>query len=112
MFRDEQEPLTLLLELSPRLAKRRYRQAIYEAWNHKCGYCEETATYLDHIFHKFKSGSNNRYNLVPACRKCNADKGSQNMEEWYRERTFFTESKLDTLKSWMSEDMKDIIVYT
>ena len=89
MFRDEQEPLTLLLELSPRLAKRRYRQAIYEAWNHKCGYCEETATSLDHIVPKFKSGSNNRYNLVPACRKCNADKGSQIWKNGLKVKTIF-----------------------
>ena len=112
MFRDEQDPLTLLFELSPRLAKKRYRQSIYEAWQHKCGYCGEMATSLDHIIPRFKSGSNNRNNLVPACRSCNANKGSKNMEEWYRERTYFTESKLDVLKSWMSEDMKDIIIYT
>ena len=64
MFRDEQEPLTLLLELSPRLAKKRYRQSIYEAWHHKCGYCGEMATSLDHIVPRFRSGSNNRNNLV------------------------------------------------
>ena len=55
MFRDEQEPLTLLLELSPRLAKKRYRQSIYEAWHHKCGYCGEMATSLDHIV-PYKNG--------------------------------------------------------
>ena len=112
MFRDEQEPLTLLLELSPRLAKRRYRQAIYEAWNHKCGYCEEMATSLDHIVPKFKSGSNNRYNLVPACRKCNADKGSKNMEEWFKTKDYFSQVELEAIKTWMSDDVKDIMIYT
>lgn len=112
MFRDEQEPLALLLELSPRLAKRRYRQSIYEAWNHKCGYCEETATSLDHIVPKFKSGSNNRYNLVPACRKCNADKGSKNMEEWFKSKDYFSQVKLQAIKTWMSDDVKDIMIYT
>ena len=110
MFRDEQEPLTLLLELSPRLAKRRYRQAIYEAWNHKCGYCEEMATSLDHIVPKFKSGSNNRYNLVPACRKCNADK-----EVKYGRVVkvrLFSQVKLEANKTWMSDDVKDIMIYT
>ena len=84
MFRDEQEPLTLLLELSPRLAKKRYRQSIYEAWHHQCGYCGEMATSLDHIVPRFRSGSSNRNNLVPACRSCNANKGSKNMKDWYK----------------------------
>ena len=84
MFRDEQEPLTLLLELSPRLAKKRYRQSIYEAWHHKCGYCGEMATSLDHIVPRFRSGSSNRNNLVPACRSCNANKASSCMEDWYK----------------------------
>ena len=74
MFNNEREPLTLLVELTPRLAKRRYRQAIYDAWDHKCGYCEATATSLDHIIPKFQSGSSYRNNLIPACRSCNADK--------------------------------------
>jgi hypothetical protein len=41
MFNCEQDPLSLLLELTPKLAKRRYRQSIYESWDYKCGYCGE-----------------------------------------------------------------------
>jgi len=39
MFKTENEPLALLIELTPRLAKKRFRQSIYEAWNYECGYC-------------------------------------------------------------------------
>ena len=109
MFRDEQEPLTLLLELSPRLAKKRYRQSIYEAWHHKCGYCGEMATSLDHIVPRFRSGSSNRNNLVPACRSCNANKGSQDMEHWYKQQDFFDALKLIKLMEWAEQDLSGVI---
>lgn len=109
MFRDEQEPLTLLLELSPRLAKKRYRQSIYEAWHHQCGYCGEMATSLDHIVPRFRSGSSNRNNLVPACRSCNANKGSQNMKDWYKQQDFFDEVKLIKLVEWAEQDLSEVI---
>ena len=108
MFRDEQEPLTLLLELSPRLAKKRYRQSIYEAWHHKCGYCGEMATSLDHIIPRFRSGSSNRNNLVPACRSCNANKGSQDMEHWYKQQDFFDDLKFVKLIEWSQQDLSAV----
>ena len=112
MFRDEQEPLTLLLELSPRLAKKRYRQSIYEAWHHKCGYCGEMATSLDHIVPRFRSGSSNRNNLVPACRSCNSNKGSQNMEDWYNQQDVFDDLKLVKLVEWSQQDLSEIMTVT
>jgi hypothetical protein len=111
MFNCEQEPLALLIELTPKLAKKRYRNSIYEAWDHKCGYCGEAATSLDHIVPRFKSGSSNRYNLVPACRRCNANKASSKMEEWYRQQSFFTEARLSRIHAWMEEDFVHSISY-
>ena len=100
MFNDETEPLSLLIEITPRMAKRRYRQSIYEAWNHSCGYCGKPATSLDHIIPRFKSGSSNRNNLIPACQRCNNNKGSMDMEEWYRKQDYFCEVKLERIKAW------------
>jgi len=111
MFNCEQDPLSLLLELTPKLAKRRYRQSIYEAWNCKCGYCGNEATSLDHIIPRFRSGSSNRNNLLPACQKCNNQKGSEKMEEWYIQQTYFCEQKLTLIKSWMSQGSIDIFAY-
>jgi HNH endonuclease len=111
MFNCEQDPLSLLLELTPKLAKRRYRQSIYEAWNCKCGYCGNEATSLDHIIPRFRSGSSNRNNLLPACQKCNNQKGSEKMEEWYIQQTYFCEQKLTRIKSWMSQGSIDIFAY-
>lgn len=111
MFNCEQDPLSLLLELTPKLAKRRYRQSIYEAWNCKCGYCGNEATSLDHIIPRFRSGSSNRNNLLPACQKCNNQKGSEKMEEWYVQQSYFCEQKLTRIKSWMSQGSIDIFAY-
>tara|TARA_B100000131_G_scaffold140664_1_gene136897 strand:+ start:829 stop:1188 length:360 start_codon:yes stop_codon:yes gene_type:complete len=108
MFQNEQEPLSLLIEVTPKLAKKRYRQSIYEAWNHQCGYCGDKATSLDHIIPKFKSGSSNRNNLIPACRNCNADKGSCDMEEWYIDQIFYSDLRLLKIKNWMKESFNRI----
>ena len=112
MFNCERDPLTLLVELTPRLAKRRYRQSIYEAWNYCCGYCSAPATSLDHIIPKFSSGSRHRNNLIPACRTCNQTKASLNMEEWYRMQDFFDEEKLHKIQEWVKEDMSDLMIYS
>lgn len=104
MFNCEQDPLSLLIELTPKLAKKRYRQSIYEAWDCKCGYCGDEATSLDHVIPRFRSGSSNRNNLIPACRRCNANKASAKMEEWYVQQEFFTEARMDKIKAWINQE--------
>ena len=111
MFNCEREPLVLLVELTPKLAKRRYRQSIYEAWDYCCGYCNAPATSLDHIIPKFNSGSSKRDNLIPACRTCNRDKGSLKMEEWYKNQKFFSKEKLDKIYEWIKQDLTEIMFY-
>ena len=101
MFNCEQEPLSLLIKLTPKLAKKRYRQSIYDAWDHKCGYCEEQATSLDHIVPRFRSGSSNRNNLLPCCKRCNANKASSKMEDWYQQQDYFTTVRMNKIQAWM-----------
>jgi len=108
MFNCEQDPLTLLIELTPKLAKKRYRQSIYEAWDCKCGYCGEGATSLDHIVPRFRSGSSNRCNLVPACSRCNTNKASAKMEEWYIQQDFFTQARMLRLQAWMNQEAVNV----
>jgi len=108
MFNCEQEPLSLLLELTPKLAKKRYRQSIYDSWDHKCAYCQAEATSLDHIIPRFKSGSNNRNNLIPACRTCNSNKASTKMEDWYPQQEFFDEMQLKKIKAWACQEIIDL----
>jgi hypothetical protein len=111
MFSCEHEPLALLLELTPKLAKKRFRQAIYDSWDCRCGYCGDEATSLDHIIPRFKSGSSNRNNLLPACRRCNTSKASELMETWYKKQEFFNQAKMDRIKTWTSQEAIDLFVY-
>lgn len=111
MFNSEQEPLSLLIEITPKLAKKRYRQSIYEAWDYKCAYCEADATSLDHVIPRFKSGSSNRNNLVPACRRCNASKASSSVQEWFQNQEFFCQAKMDKINCWVSQEPIDIFSY-
>ena len=112
MFNSEQDPLSLLIELTPKLAKRRYRQSIYEAWDHCCGYCGNKATSLDHIVPRFKSGSSNRNNLLPACQRCNSNKASMDMKPWYEQQEFYTEERMKKIDDWINQEVIDIFVYT
>ena len=114
MYYSEHEPIALLVEVTPKLAKKRFREDIYKTWEYKCAYCEDAATSLDHIVPRFKSGSSNRNNLVPACRRCNSNKASSEVETWYSQQEFFTQARMEKIKSWMSQDIfnlfKDFIV--
>jgi len=110
MFNNEQEPLALLIELTPKLAKKRYRESIYQAWDCKCAYCEAPATSLDHVIPRFRSGSSNRNNLIPACRRCNTNKASAKMEEWYQQQEFFTQVRMEKIKAWMCQEFIDFSV--
>lgn len=111
MYCSEHEPLALLIELTPKLAKKRYRESIYNSWNHICAYCDEKATTLDHIIPRFRSGSSNRNNLIPACRRCNTSKASSKMEDWYPKQSFFKEDKLNAIMKWMNQEVIDIVNY-
>ena len=111
MFASEHEPLALLVELTPKLAKKRFRDEIYKAWDHKCAYCEDPATSLDHIVPRFKSGSSKRSNLIPACRRCNSNKASEPVEFWYKQQDFFNQVRMEKIKAWMSQEVVDIFSY-
>ena len=111
MFASEHEPLALLVELTPKLAKKRFREAIDKAWDYKCGYCNDPATSLDHIVPRFKSGSSNRHNLLPACRRCNSNKASTQIQTWFEQQDFFTQARMDRIKTWMSQEAVDLFAH-
>jgi len=104
MFANECEPLALLVELTPKHAKKRFRDEIYKSWNYKCAYCEADATSLDHVVPRFKSGETLRKNLVPACRQCNESKASTKLHDWYLQQEFFTELRLNRIERWMCQE--------
>jgi 5-methylcytosine-specific restriction endonuclease McrA len=69
-----------------RSAKHRFRQQIFEAWQHQCAYCGDAADTLDHVKPRHKGGATVTTNLVPACRPCNRNKGSEEWQQWFNQR--------------------------
>lgn len=104
MYYSEHEPIALLVEVTPKLAKKRFRDEIYKSWNHKCAYCGDDATSLDHVIPRHKSGETTRKNLVPACRRCNASKASYKLHEWYLNQDFFSKARLNRIERWIDQD--------
>lgn len=100
--------LVNLVALTPKLARRQFRQHIFEEWGWKCAYCdrqltEDTAT-IDHVLPKHKGGQNVKHNMVCSCSRCNKNKGSTLLQSWYvPELPFYCEKRLDKLKKWMEQ---------
>lgn len=72
--------------------KSRSRPDILADFNYCCAYCGRQAKTLtlDHVHAKSKGGSDAFCNLVPACRRCNREKGSRSLHDWYtRDRSYY-----------------------
>jgi len=62
-----------------------FRKYIYESCGNKCFYCDlpliemnfTNLPQIDHIEPKCNGGTNDEWNLVLACRKCNQSKGGR-----------------------------------
>ena len=113
MINCEQELLVNLIELSPRNARRKFRQSIFESWEWKCAYCDKeldtkSAT-IDHIVPKFKGGHNVKSNMVCSCSKCNRSKGSVLLEDWYNpSNSYYSEERLGKIKHWIEDNSAPI----
>ena len=94
-------------ELLPkRSTKSRFRARIFAEWSHACAYCSEPADTLDHVVPRLKGGLTVRENLVPACRRCNGDKGSDDWREWFKDQPYWMLSREDAVHHWLSSGGK------
>ena len=80
-----------LITMTSPEAKKLWRRAIKEHFNCTCVYCGKTYELqeltLDHVRPKIFGGKDITSNLVPACVKCNQDKGStKNWLSWMRDK--------------------------
>jgi CRISPR/Cas system Type II protein with McrA/HNH and RuvC-like nuclease domain len=113
MINCEQDLLVNLIELSPRNARRKFRQSIFESWEWKCAYCDKeldtkSAT-IDHIVPKYKGGHNVKSNMVCSCSKCNRSKGSVLLEDWYNSsNSYYSEERLGKIKHWIEDNSAPI----
>ena len=89
--------------LSKQVAKRRFRKSIKYGWGGLCAYCRcNRATTLDHLKPKSKGGSSLRSNLIPACKACNHDKGSEHWLVWFKRQSFYNETARELIEEWIS----------
>jgi CRISPR/Cas system Type II protein with McrA/HNH and RuvC-like nuclease domain len=108
MFHCENDLLANLIVLSPKLARKRFRESIFEEWEWKCAYCDKelngsTAT-IDHIVPKHKGGHSTRNNLACACSNCNKAKGSQEVFEYLESaHKHYSEQRVDKIKQWLEQ---------
>ena len=113
MINCEQDLLVNLIELSPRNARRKFRQSIFESWEWKCAYCDKdldskSAT-IDHIVPKFKGGHNVKSNMICSCSKCNRSKGSVLLEDWYNpSNSYYSEERLGKIKHCIEDNSAPI----
>lgn len=108
MFHCENDLLANLVVLSPKVARKRFRESIFEEWNWKCAYCDRQLSdrdaTIDHIVPKHKGGHNTRNNLACACTKCNRDKGSMNVFEYLNpDHQYYSEQRVGKIRDWMEQ---------
>jgi len=117
VFHTENELLAELIVLTPKLARKKFRQSIFEAWDWKCAYCDrqlcsDTAT-IDHIVPKHKGGHSSRNNLACCCNSCNSAKASKKFELWYTdEHPKYTKERADKIKEWTEQRPRSLNLAT
>lgn len=84
-----------------RSAKHKFRQQIFDAWEHQCAYCGDLADTLDHVKPRHKGGATVTTNLVPACRPCNRNKGSEEWQQWFNQQDFYLLDRKLAVLHWI-----------
>jgi 5-methylcytosine-specific restriction endonuclease McrA len=70
------------------LAGYEVREYLLEKWERQCSYCgkENVPLQVEHIHPKAKGGSNKVSNLCLACEPCNTKKGTQDVEDFLKNK--------------------------
>ena len=113
MINCEQDLLVNLIELSPKNARRKFSQSIFELWQWKCAYCDKeldsNSATIDHIVPKYKGGHNVKSNMLCSCSSCNRSKGSTLLENWYDpSNSYYSEERLGKIKHWIEDNSAPI----
>ena len=113
MFNCEHDLLVNLIVLTPKLARRKFRQHIFEAWHWKCAYCNQQLTQdsatIDHILPKHKGGQNVRNNMMCSCANCNRSKGSTLLDVWFSsDNRNISEERLVKIQKWLQQKPSSI----
>jgi hypothetical protein len=91
-------------------AKHLWRQSIKQAWSNCCAYCgeppiDDKSLTVDHVKPKAKGGEDRTSNCVPACKRCNHSKGSEDWLVWFSRQSFYNEKAVRRIKVWIEEGL-------
>lgn len=79
-------------------------------FNNSCAYCGEASPLtVDHIIPIFAGGSNNIYNIVPACQRCNSSKQHHSIFDWFPSKEFYTPERLIRINQWFKIKGKEVV---
>lgn len=78
--------------------------SILDIFDNKCAYCGSTVELeQEHIVPISKGGTTSFTNVVPACRSCNASKGTKDLLDWYPTHKCFSKERLERILSYAKE---------
>ena len=100
-----------------------FREQVYQKYNGHCAYCGCELEYkdmqVDHVISVYgKDGSNDLYNLMPACRMCNFYKSTFTVDEFRKNLETLHERlrkpfiyRLALKYGLIEEHKKDVVFY-
>ena len=108
MFHTENDLLQNLVVTSPKSARKKFRESIFESWEWRCMYCDEALTEItatiDHIKPKVKGGHSTRNNMGLCCSRCNSSKGSQLVFDYYnKSHPCYSEARASKIREWIDQ---------
>lgn len=88
-------------------AKRRWRQAIKDAWGNRCCFCwkppiADQSLTIDHLRPRSKGGEDVAHNCLPACLEHNRLKGSSDWQPWFRAQDFYSVEREARIRFWLA----------
>jgi hypothetical protein len=91
-----------LQALQRREAVKQWRQSIKDAFGCKWAYCgvQSSDLTLDHVHPKTKGGEDLATNIVPACKRCNHEKGSFHWKTWFQGTPDYCEERATQIEQW------------
>jgi len=110
LFESPHDYVFNMTTLNSSQAKRIWRAAIKESWNNRCAYCgnppiDDKSLTIDHVKPKTSGGEDRTTNCIPACRRCNAGKGSEEWIAWFRMQSFYTLEAEVRIQKWLKSGL-------
>lgn len=76
----------------------------WSKFDHCCAYCGCSGDLeVEHVVPISKGGEHHLGNIVPACHRCNSNKGRKDALQWYKTRTYYSEARWLKIQSVLEQ---------